>query len=61
MKGSEQYSANMETRMSTVMCSLVSSVAVRSMKTSFVSRLIFVSSLLICEPSLSVDGAETHL
>lgn len=48
MKGSEQYSENMVTIMSTTYCSLVSSVAVTSMKTFLVSSEIFVPSELIC-------------
>lgn len=48
MNGSEQYSENMVTIMSTTMSSLVWSVAVTSMKTFFVSSVILVRSELIC-------------
>ena len=47
VKGLEQYCANMVTIMLMTMASLVSSVAVVSMKTSVVSKVIFVWSELM--------------
>lgn len=54
VKGSRQYSENMVTSTSRRYSIFVSSVAVTSMKTFLVSRVIFVASELICSAQRSV-------